>query len=625
MKKVILLLFLLMIPFMTLALPKGDVDGNGKVASMDYILVRKHLLKQSLLTGDKLKRADVNSDGKVSSLDYIAIRKTIINGVVDPTATPKPTATPTPKPTNTPKPTATPTPKPTATPKSTYKKQFDITFFKAIYARNLDETQIKYMKEAGFTLASVEDWGDSVTHDEYVKNMDKVLKLLDKYGIRANVSDWVALWLNLGNDGGSAICSYSGDKLIPCIKQMINDYSKYSNVTDYFIKDEPNDISDSALYPLKQAINYIRNNDSGKEGYINLLPNYASQIGVNVSNYRSKYLEPFVKYVKPAVVSVDHYPSMFSGGNVNDSKIAYYANLKDIYDVSEKYNAIPMMIVLVTKHLNFKNLSRNEIAYQVSVSLAFGMRRISYFTYSIDDSDPKWSDSIIDRNHKRTQHYYDVQAVNKWAYKIGTYLFDKKNVGVYGFNEVSQISDYNKTGYNDIKASKAGIISKFSDHSYMLVNTEILPTPTDNTFTFSTMEGLSYYDTDSSKWVKITGNVSKDGIFSINFAAKKIVLKPGQCILLKGRYWEKDSKGDWYYYESNGSLIKNKWINENGKWYYTDESGKMVTGWKQITWNGKNSWFYFDNSGIMVSNKCLKINGTQYCFDEYGICTSNGC
>ncbi len=94
----------------------GDVDGNGKVASMDYIMVRKHLLKQTLLTGDKLKRADVNNDGKVSSLDYIAIRKTIINGVVAPTATPKPTNTPKPTATPTPKPTATPTPKPTATP-----------------------------------------------------------------------------------------------------------------------------------------------------------------------------------------------------------------------------------------------------------------------------------------------------------------------------------------------------------------------------------------------------------------------------------------------------------------------------------------------------------------------------
>ncbi len=117
MKKVIfLLLLILLLPVITLAYNPGDVDGNGKVASMDYIMVRKHLLKQSLLTGDKLERADVNNDGKVSSLDYISIRKTILNGGANPTnaATPTPVQTSNPAnnstPTSTPKPTNTPGP-----------------------------------------------------------------------------------------------------------------------------------------------------------------------------------------------------------------------------------------------------------------------------------------------------------------------------------------------------------------------------------------------------------------------------------------------------------------------------------------------------------------------------------
>ncbi len=120
-KKLIVFLLLLMVPVIVLAYQQGDVDGNGRVASMDYIMVRKHLLKQSTLTGENLSRADVNSDGKVSSLDFVAIRKIILNGTTTPTATPtpKPTATPTPKPTNTPVPTATPTPKPTSTPTPT--------------------------------------------------------------------------------------------------------------------------------------------------------------------------------------------------------------------------------------------------------------------------------------------------------------------------------------------------------------------------------------------------------------------------------------------------------------------------------------------------------------------------
>lgn len=57
----------------------GDVDGNGKVGTSDYILIRKYLLKTSNLANEELKRADVNNDGNVSTLDYIAIRKILLN------------------------------------------------------------------------------------------------------------------------------------------------------------------------------------------------------------------------------------------------------------------------------------------------------------------------------------------------------------------------------------------------------------------------------------------------------------------------------------------------------------------------------------------------------------------
>lgn len=57
----------------------GDVNGNGKIDSLDYVLIRKHILKLSLLSGDSLARADANNDGKINPLDYVAIKKTIIN------------------------------------------------------------------------------------------------------------------------------------------------------------------------------------------------------------------------------------------------------------------------------------------------------------------------------------------------------------------------------------------------------------------------------------------------------------------------------------------------------------------------------------------------------------------
>lgn len=56
----------------------GDVNGDGKVSSLDYIKIKNHIMGTNKLTGSALTRADVNDDGKVSSLDYIKIKNHIM-------------------------------------------------------------------------------------------------------------------------------------------------------------------------------------------------------------------------------------------------------------------------------------------------------------------------------------------------------------------------------------------------------------------------------------------------------------------------------------------------------------------------------------------------------------------
>ena len=104
MKKIIFLILYLLIPIMVFAYPTGDVNGDNKVSSMDYVLIRGYLLKNIDLTIDEKNRADVNIDGKISSLDYIKIRKLLINGVPISTSVPTPSSPPisTPIPTSVP-------------------------------------------------------------------------------------------------------------------------------------------------------------------------------------------------------------------------------------------------------------------------------------------------------------------------------------------------------------------------------------------------------------------------------------------------------------------------------------------------------------------------------------------
>ncbi len=78
MKKVLFFLTLVIFPVMVLASPIGDINGDGKVTTIDFIKIRKHILSNPKLDSEELKRADVNSDGSVNVLDYNSLRRIIL-------------------------------------------------------------------------------------------------------------------------------------------------------------------------------------------------------------------------------------------------------------------------------------------------------------------------------------------------------------------------------------------------------------------------------------------------------------------------------------------------------------------------------------------------------------------
>ncbi|HEX9062283.1 MAG TPA: dockerin type I domain-containing protein [Clostridia bacterium] len=89
----------------------GDLDGNGKINSTDYSMLKKALLGLMTLSSSAQKAGDVNGDGKINSAD-IAKLKRIILGLDTPSTPVPPTPTPIPAtatPTSVP---ATPTPAP---------------------------------------------------------------------------------------------------------------------------------------------------------------------------------------------------------------------------------------------------------------------------------------------------------------------------------------------------------------------------------------------------------------------------------------------------------------------------------------------------------------------------------
>lgn len=56
----------------------GDVNGDGKISTIDLRIIQKHILETAPIEGMALTAADVNGDGKASTIDLRMIRKYIL-------------------------------------------------------------------------------------------------------------------------------------------------------------------------------------------------------------------------------------------------------------------------------------------------------------------------------------------------------------------------------------------------------------------------------------------------------------------------------------------------------------------------------------------------------------------
>ncbi len=57
----------------------GDVNGDGKITSADYIAIKNHIMDVKRLNALEQKYADASKDNKVTSADYIAIKNHIMD------------------------------------------------------------------------------------------------------------------------------------------------------------------------------------------------------------------------------------------------------------------------------------------------------------------------------------------------------------------------------------------------------------------------------------------------------------------------------------------------------------------------------------------------------------------
>ena len=249
MKKIIIFLVIFLL---TILIPNnihadtysiGDVDGNGKVGANDYILIKKHILKLSTLTGNPLKRADVNNDNTVSSADYIIVKKIILGTYVAPTPTPTPVK-------DTTKPTIT-----SCIAKVT--SGYNTTY---MVAASDDSGIEKYVHN------NKEYYTNVFTVNKDVQNDD--VRVYDKAG---NYQDVTCSYEQIIDTTKNIVASYSSSTL----KYWIENPNKYYRITHIWVKNAYNQLKVATvsnfnkLETIKSILNTtISNNNYAKKGMV---------------------------------------------------------------------------------------------------------------------------------------------------------------------------------------------------------------------------------------------------------------------------------------------------------------------------------------------------------------------
>ena len=78
--------------------------------------------------------------------------------------------------------------------------------------------------------------------------------------------------------------------------------------------------------------------------------------------------------------------------------------------------------------------------------------------------------------------------------------------------------------------------------------------------------------------------------------------------------------GTWYYFDETAQLVVKDWKLIGGKYYYFDENARLVLNtWKQFG----GTWYYFDENAQVVTNAWKLIDGEYYCFDANGLAVTN--
>ena len=280
---------------------------------------------------------------------------------------------------------------------------FIITFWCAPPAAETTLERYREIAECGFNV--VLTWFMDIPMNR------KVMDLCQQTGLKAWIGDF-RLW----TPPDAPVFEHNLDELI-------SDHKDHPGLAGYYVRDEPH----AGLFPFFGAVNqHLLKQDPRRLPYLNLFPLHAGERLLGTKTY-AEHIRRYIRIVKPALVSWDHYPLIGDGEGPE-----YFENLEIVRRLCRRAHLPYMQIILSTPHGKYRDPDEIDLCWQVFTSLVYGVKGISYFTYwTPGPSNANFRNGIISADGQRTPHYEMIKRLNARVLALSSVLARVRSAGVY--------------------------------------------------------------------------------------------------------------------------------------------------------------------------------------------------
>ena len=293
------------------------------------------------------------------------------------------------------------------------------------------------------------------------------------------------------------------------IVEALEAYKDYEDIIQaYFLWDEP---FKEQFPEVKKRYDWIRKYNKNVRLFTNLFPSYGVYGWGNTEWGKESYtgyVDGFVETVKPDMLSVDYYAFGVDGANQPDVLSSTQMLWRDMGYFRKKAleNNIPFEFYLQCAGNMFDtfdrtgNMTIEKISFQMWNALAYGAKRISYWTsYGV----------LLDGNGDKMALYEPIKALNKEALAVGEFLYNKTPDKIYhsGVGNLARVRE----GYYIDDIAQSPLISEIPTESvvatfknakgdqYIMIANKDYEYPTEGQLVFRSPKQLSKFNAAANR------------------------------------------------------------------------------------------------------------------------------